>query len=95
MTSVGAPGSDPKQDRRLGLGFRVWGLGFWGLGFRVWGLGFWVSGLGFRVWGLGFRVWGFRVWGLGLGSTLELYKMPKGQGVYRDVWGCTCIGFRL
>ena len=38
--------------RVLGLGFRVWGLGFGNWGFRVWGLGFW--GLGFRA--LGFMV---------------------------------------
>ena len=44
----------------LGLGFRVWGLGFrvLSLGFRVWGIGFWVLGFGFRVRGLGFRVLG-------------------------------------
>ena len=45
------------------LGFRVWGVKFWGLGFRNWGLGFGVQGLGFGglgsgVWGLGFGVWG-------------------------------------
>ena len=27
-----------------------------GIGFGVWGLGFWVEGLGLGVWGLGFRV---------------------------------------
>ena len=35
-----------------------------GLGFRIWGLGFGVEGLGFRVWGLGLvqlREPGFRV----------------------------------
>ena len=40
----------------MGLGFRVWDLGFGG--FRI--LGFW--GLGFRVfgvWGLGFMMWVF------------------------------------
>ena len=35
-----------------------------GLGSRVWGLGFWVQGLGSRVLGLGFRV----DIGLGLGG---------------------------
>ena len=50
----------------VGVGFRVWGLGFgifeFGrLGFRV--LGVWVLGE-FKVWGLGFRIrgksWGYR-----------------------------------
>ena len=30
-----------------------------GLGFRVWGSGFWVWGLRFRMLGFGFRVWGY------------------------------------
>ena len=37
----------------MGLGFRVWGLGF--IGFRVLSFGFWL-GSGFRVQGFGLRV---------------------------------------
>ena len=56
----------------LGLGFRVYSLGFRGRcsGFRVWvlGCGFFLGfgdeEFGFRVWGEGV---GFRVWGLGPG----------------------------
>ena len=35
-----------------GLGFRVWGVSFWGLGLGVY--------IGFRVFEFGFRVWGLR-----------------------------------
>ena len=80
--SLGAKGSLGSYARDWGLGFRVWGLGFWGLGFGV------VWGLGFRVWGLGFGVWGFapppghelpRLWHLALKRLEEV--LPTGLSI--------------
>ena len=48
--------------------YRFSGFGL-GLGFRVWGLGFGVKALGFRVWG--FRVWESGRAGFALKSLLE------------------------
>jgi len=58
--------SPPSMNLGVGVGLRVWGLGFGvqGLGVRILGLGFW--GLGFFLF-LFVLCLGFRVQGLGLG----------------------------
>jgi hypothetical protein len=79
-----------------GLGFRVWGLGFYFTKAfvlsndnpclqQVWGSGFMGEDLGFEFWGLGSGVWGlgFGVWGLGVQAPCEtraLFKDVRSSG---------------
>jgi hypothetical protein len=50
----------------VGLGFRVWGVGFQASSLKVWGLEVRVQGTGFRILGCKGRE-SFMNWGLGFG----------------------------